>query len=738
MKNAHELLLKTALYFILILYSANGFGQDKSIDSLKKVLQSEREDTNKVNTLNALCDKLLLNTVIDSSHSKEAMLLSEKALTLSEELHFLKGKGSAIENIGRVYLSRKNLSEAHKDYDLALKCFTDCDDKYDASALLSLIASAYQSEDNDGKALEAMYRQLRLDDELKDSFGLAICYTSIAEMNSHENDFPEALKNLKSTLHIAENIKNEELVAEANFLLGQVYSSLADYETALRKDSVAMLDYKHLTVAYAPYNIGAILANDGDIYENQGLEALATGNQNAANVKFHGSLDKYLSALKIFEGLGDPFFLATLYEHIGKIYIRLHDFTRARSFFTKSLDFFSKNRNIHELENIYAGLTELDSASGNLARAYKDYKHQIAYRDSTSSEATARKSQQLKMQYEFDKKDAAERIEQEKKDTAAKRARNIQYFTMAALGIIALAVLVIALIQYRNNQQKKKANLLLQTQKEKVETTLSELKSTQAQLIQSEKMASLGELTAGIAHEIQNPLNFVNNFSEVNHELIEEAGQEMDKGHITEAREILHDIKENEEKIIHHGNRADAIVKGMLRHSRSSTGHREPTDINALADEYLRLSYHGLRAKDKSFNAEIKTDFDPGISKINMMPEDIGRVLLNLYNNAFYAVGERKKKENDGFEPTVSVSTKKTGDQICISVSDNGNGIPQKIVDKIFQPFFTTKPTGQGTGLGLSLSYDIIKAHGGEIKVETREGEGSRFIIQLRFNQTPA
>ncbi len=279
----------------------------------------------------------------------------------------------------------------------------------------------------------------------------------------------------------------------------------------------------------------------------------------------------------------------------------------------------------------------------------------------------------------------------------------------------------------------------LQTEKRRAEDALTELRATQTQLIQSEKMASLGELTAGIAHEIQNPLNFVNNFSEVNTELIEELKSEKLK--VKSERdeqledELLNDIAENEKKINHHGKRADAIVKGMLQHSRKSEGKKEPTDINGLCDEYLRLSYHGLRAKDKSFNATLKTDFDETIGNINIIPQDIGRVLLNLYNNAFYAA---PLPPEGGFsdpsykhEPTVWVSTKKMGDKVLISVKDNGPGIPQKIADKIFQPFFTTKPTGQGTGLGLSLAYDIVKAHGGEIKVESKEGAGTEFIIQL-------
>jgi two-component system NtrC family sensor kinase len=257
------------------------------------------------------------------------------------------------------------------------------------------------------------------------------------------------------------------------------------------------------------------------------------------------------------------------------------------------------------------------------------------------------------------------------------------------------------------------------------------LQSTQHQLIQSEKMASLGELTAGIAHEIQNPLNFVNNFSEVNKELIDEASQALKKGNTNDVIELLSALRNNEEKISNHGQRADSIVKGMLLHSRTSAGQKEPADMNSLAGEYLRLAYHGLRAKNKSFNATMQTDFDPTIGKINIVPQDIGRVMLNLYNNAFYAVSEKVKGQTSDYAPTVSVSTKKTGDKIEIKIKDNGLGIPQKVIDKIFQPFFTTKPTGQGTGLGLSMSYDIIKAHGGEIIVESEQGLGAEFTVLL-------
>jgi signal transduction histidine kinase len=300
-------------------------------------------------------------------------------------------------------------------------------------------------------------------------------------------------------------------------------------------------------------------------------------------------------------------------------------------------------------------------------------------------------------------------------------------------GAISFSILigVIALLLFRNVRQSRWANIRLIEQKEKLQKTLDELKSTQSQLIQSEKMASLGELTAGIAHEIQNPLNFVNNFSEVSTELVDEMKSEIIKGNYDEVNVIAEDVKQNLEKINHHGKRASDIVRGMLQHSRSSSGVKEPTDINALVDEYFRLAYHGLRAKDKTFNATMKTDFDSTICNISIIPQDIGRVILNLITNAFYVVNEKSKQGIADYAPTVSVVTKKINHQVEIRVTDNGNGIPANIVDKIFQPFFTTKPTGQGTGLGLSLSYDIVKAHGGELTVESKEGVGSEFIIQL-------
>ncbi len=410
-------------------------------------------------------------------------------------------------------------------------------------------------------------------------------------------------------------------------------------------------------------------------------------------------------------------------DDVGKCYAILTD-VYSNKLVKKDSAIYYAMRQMEVLKGMNSG--RLDQAYINVYKSFKlnnekdsAYKYlQLGLKAQEDFYEKSLKSMSDFQNLSFQEKVQLQNLEREKILTQSKIRT---YALMAGLTVF----LFIGLLLYRNSLQKQKANKNLQT-------TLNNLKSTQAQLIQSEKMASLGELTAGIAHEIQNPLNFVNNFSEINTELLVELKEEIKKGNLEEVNAIADDVISNEEKINHHGKRADAIVKGMLQHSRSSSGQTEPTDINALADEYLRLAYHGLRAKDKSFNATMKTDFDETIGNINIIPQDIGRVLLNLINNAFYAVNNRSTKGEPNYIPTVSITTKQTANsQLLIAIQDNGDGIPESIKEKIFQPFFTTKPTGQGTGLGLSLSYDIVKAHGGELKVETKEGECSTFIIEL-------
>ncbi len=389
----------------------------------------------------------------------------------------------------------------------------------------------------------------------------------------------------------------------------------------------------------------------------------------------------------------------------------------------------------HYKYSLYQQLMTVNQGAGRFEDALLASIAMDRVKDSVRSRENIAAATELAVNFEFEKKEVLAKAEQDRLDAETAKNRRVQLSIIALLLAFVLAAAALAYNLYKRNLDRKRANELLQDEKVKVETALTDLKATQVQLIHAEKMASLGELTAGIAHEIQNPLNFVNNFSELSQELVDELLAEMDAGRPADAREIGADIKANLAKIEHHGKRADGIVRGMLLHSRSSGGAVEPTDINTLCDEYLRLAYHGLRAKDKEFNVEMITDYDPTVGKVPVIPQDFGRVVLNVISNAFYAVNAKRAgaafAKTDDFAPAVRLTTERTGAQVSIHIRDNGDGIPPGVRDKIFQPFFTTKPTGEGTGLGLSLSYEIIKAHGGQIAVESVPGEYTEFTISL-------
>jgi two-component system NtrC family sensor kinase len=530
---------------------------------------------------------------------------------------------------------------------------------------------------------------------------LSVSYDLIGLLNAYTGNWSGNIKNQMKNYQEAEKYANEAgdsgQVATVIFHMGISYMNDGKLDSALvfiKKAQKIFSDLKD-------EQLGRSMIYLGETYERMGNFGLAI------NTMLHG--------LTLLNETNDYVHRGLICISLSRVYAKLNKVDSALYYANESLKISEKRKDPVGRRDAYNLLTSHYDRLGRTDSATVYLKLAKSLSDSLSVEE--RKNLLAFLDVVVDEQAKLGKLEEEKIETKSK----IRTYSLIA-GLVILSL--IGLILYRNNKKEKKAKIVL-------EKTLQELKSTQSQLIQKEKMASLGELTAGIAHEIQNPLNFVNNFSEVNSELIVELQQEVENGNLEEVKAIAKDIKDNEQKINHHGKRADAIVKGMLQHSQSSTGVKEPTDINKLADEYLRLAYHGLRAKDKAFNATLKTDFDESIGAINIISQDIGRVLLNLYNNAFYAVNEKSRLDIEEFEPTVSVSTKKINNSIEISVSDNGVGIPQKIVDKIFQPFFTTKPTGQGTGLGLSLSYDIIKAHGGEIKVETKDGEGSTFIIQL-------
>jgi two-component system NtrC family sensor kinase len=557
--------------------------------------------------------------------------------------------------------------------------------------------------------MEALHLSAKFSDPVIQSFTL----NRIGNVYAEIGDYKKSLEYYRMAVHLFNTAHQQGYVYNEFSNIGNVYEMMDELDSAKI--------YQQRVYDFSLTNTDRYAITYGEMQRRFGKVETRLGNYDSALVHFRAGIVESIKDVDLNN-------LALNYLELSKLFEHLKEYDSSFLYAKRALgtaNSISLKRAIYEASGLLGNLFKMKNRPDS-ALAYTELSSAI--RDSL---------------YGYTKIRALERIvlneQQRQQQLREEQDRLRQQYRFIGLIAALLIFLVIGIILFRNNKRKQKANILLQQQKEKVETTLKELKSTQAQLIQSEKMASLGELTAGIAHEIQNPLNFVNNFSEVNTELIDEAEQEIVNGNISEVRTILNDIKDNEQKITHHGKRADAIVKGMLQHSRSTSGVKEPTNINALADEYLRLSYHGLKAKDKTFNATLETDFDTGIEKINIIPQDIGRVLLNLFNNAFYAVTEKKKNltgfENlsglNSYQPIVSVWTKKLDGKIEIYVHDNGSGIPQKVVDKIFQPFFTTKPTGQGTGLGLSLSYDIIKAHSGEIKVETKEGEGSEFAIRL-------
>lgn len=551
-------------------------------------------------------------------------------------------------------------------------------------------------------ALQTFFSSLHMAEQLNDQWSIARNYDGISCVYADEGEIKSgifyALKSeaIFSRLHDYGNMV-DELMDLADFYSGiKVDSSLSYGKKALA------LSMRIRETTWRPQVLSAI----GKVYFQKGNRELAL------RYTYEGAA----MALKYHE----PYNLLGAYTNLAIIYNKYNQRDSCIAYAKKAFDLSREGSFSHNLQQSAAALAKLYYGRDDHTAALY-YHIATVLRDSLFNEDKARQVLILNI--------AEQQHEADLKNAAIAYQNKLKLYGL--LGTL-LFVVVILIITWNNKEKKTKANKLLESQKQQIQQALQELRQTQTQLIQSEKMASLGELTAGIAHEIQNPLNFVNNFSEVNRELLSEMGQEIEKGNFDEVKAIAIDIIGNEEKISFHGKRADFIVKGMLEHSRTSTGEKQLTDMNILADEFFKLSYHGLRAKDKSFNAEMITHFDEKLPKIDIVQQDIGRVLLNLFNNAFYAVNQKKKTAGTDYKPEVSVSTGYENGQVIIKVKDNGNGIPDAIKDKIMQPFFTTKPTGEGTGLGLSLSYDIVvKGHGGSIAVDTKEGEFTEFTVTL-------
>ena len=671
-------MIRTFLILAVTFVLRTGFGQSQNqyIDSLQRELAVSKNDTMRFILFGRIAD------VYSEINPDSAFYYAEKVIPYTKKLQLKLEEATALAVMGYAQINLGNYPRSLQYFLSAIEIASD------VSSEKRVVPSNYPSIDEftDRSGSPRLQRLTKLSRIYQDA---GILYGNLG-------NYEKALYYYKTALPLAEESQDLKLVSITYNTLGRAYLSLKKVDSSLY-----CLQKAYDVAVRSGYNryVGSILLNTGRVY-------LAKGEVNIATDFFKKAIAES-ERHYYFRGVAaGNLYLADAFQEKGH--------SDSTLFYLRNALPIAEYLNAPDLfQRTYTALAKYYQSVKNNDSAVKYQALIIKINDSLFN----RKQVQQFQNIDFDAMQRKQQIE------TAKTAYKNKVTQLGLIGGLAVFLLV-AFILYRNNRQKQKANQVL-------EATLTNLKTTQAKLIHAEKMASLGELTAGIAHEIQNPLNFVNNFSDVNKELVDELKSELSAGNVQSAMEIAANIGDNEEKIIHHGRRADAIVKGMLQHSHANAGQREPRDLNALADEYLRVSYHGMRAKDNSFHAKLETVFDNSIGNIDIVPQEMGKVIVNLINNAFYAVNEKQKQNISGYEPTVILITAKHERKIEIRVKDNGNGMSQKILDKVFQPFFTTKPTGQGTGLGLSLAYDIIKAHGGEIKAEAREGEGSEFIVQL-------
>ncbi|MDB5120684.1 MAG: hypothetical protein JWN56_1902 [Sphingobacteriales bacterium] len=706
--------MKTFLlvFLIMLINISLALGQT-TVDSLQTALSKHtKQDTNRVNLLTELAYQL------QSTGSDESLAIAMQALKLSQTLKFAKGEVTSLRRIGGYYYQRADYPSALKYFNLNKNLAARVGDSTALGWAYNGIGTVFHSKSDYPQALQNYLLAVKTFEKIGKKKEAASIMGNAAVLYKEIGELAEALKYYRQGLKIQEEKGDKNEIARFLNNIGGIYSDQNKFPQAEK----AFI--KSLSLAEAEKNIRLMALVLRNLLETKVLQK----NYPLAFKYGFRSYSLYQS-LEEKEGIADVSFqLATAYLNSGKPDSALY-------YAEKSLKLSQETGFIRNIHNTYNVLAEAYGAKENFQKAFEAQRKYIAYKDSLTGEDQQNLVASLKFKYELDKKQS--QIEVLNKDRQlrleeAKHQRQQMYASI--IGLILITSM--ALILIRNNRQQQNVNRQLKEQKEEIQQTLTELKLTQAQLVQREKMASLGELTAGIAHEIQNPLNFVNNFSQLSIELLEELKVDLisklpskDK---EEADDIIGNITLNLDKILHHGKRADGIVKGMLQHSKSNTGYKELTDLNALANEFLQLSYNSLQAKEKSFKANMQTSFDPDLERIKIIPQDLGRVFINLFSNALYSVSKKMKEESGDYYPTVVVSTKRNEKSVEIKVWDNGTGIAKQDIDKIFQPFFTTKPTGQGTGLGLSISYDIVhKIFNGHLRVNTQENEFAEFVIEL-------
>jgi len=680
--------MKHLLKILLLLLPGLAFSQDllfnqptpKEADSLSAVLKHTGNDTLKMSI-----SDYLANYYIESNISATQQYLNQ-ALVLARKLNQKLTQASALDGLS--YLAYKSGDYAESlqlaNAGIAIAESSDCEN--------NVWRVTQYAKDGDA-------RKARV-------YILANLYQKLADLYIATGNNGKGLKSYLKALGLAKSV--DDKVGMSFY-----YCDLGLYYIVAGKTDSAVFFVNRALLYCDQAGFKLYIGHDLDVL---GLIFFQKANILTAKKYFFQAME----ADKLQKNLRD---LPYTYGNLAEAYMATQGIDSGIFYSRLALKDFTAQDNRQGISDTYDQLFELYRMSGRDDSAFFYLQRAKTFGDSLKTVQAAKVRQYLSVGFNEQLK-----VDELEKEKVATSARNRIYALLAGIAVFML----LALIFYWNNRQKQKANILLNQQKEEVQDALARLKETQTQLIQSEKMASLGELTAGIAHEIQNPLNFVNNFSEVNTELIGEMKEEIEKGDLEEIKAIAFDIAENSKKINMHGKRADGIVKSMLQHSQAASGGKEQANINQLAEECLQLSYHGFKTKDKSFNCEITTNFDSSLSLINIVKRDIGRALVNIYNNAFYAVGKKSKEEGEAYSPLVNTSTLRGKDKIIVKIKDNGAGMPAHIKEKIMQPFFTTKPTGEGTGLGLSLAYDIIvKGHGGNIDFNSINGEGSEFIVSL-------
>jgi two-component system NtrC family sensor kinase len=638
----------------------------------------------------------------------------ENALNVFKEIPYQKGIADTYNNLGNMY-TELNDSLSLRYYDTALILYRKLGDFNGEGTMLIYSNVVYASQGNYTRAIDYALQGLDARKKTNNYLGIVYAYINAGNVYLEGEQYQSALNffNLSISYAIEHGIEPMDWPYNQ---IGRLYLEMKDYGKA------ADFLQRKLTGSHVPYRDHLLL---GELY-------LETGKTDSALEQFKRNLKEINGKKKL-----DVENRVRAMIGLSKTYVKTGRNDPAAQYAKRAYaisDSLHNRRLLADAALVLAGLYESENkfqpAMNYFRQAYqiKDsvlheynetFQRKLAgYQSKTAIETEQNRNRLL----------SAEKELQEQK---LKNEKQLKFWILAASIVLILIACVVILTINSKRKQIQVQNVFIAEQKLEVENAFQKLKATQAQLIQVEKMASLGELTAGIAHEIQNPLNFVNNFAELNKELLVETKSDLEAGKISDVSLLLEDLVQNSEKILHHGKRAEGIVKGMLLHARPSREQKEFSDINAIAEEYLRIAYHSFQTKNHAVHINLKQHYAGGMDHISVVPQDIGRVLMNMYENAFYAVREKLKMVPQGFEPVVEIRTGMVSGKIEIHILDNGTGIPEKAIDKIFQPFFTTRPTGQGTGLGLSISYDIIKSHGGEINVNSVEGNGSEFIILL-------